>query len=150
MREVTREIVSGVIVSSDNKILMGQKASGGVYQDCLHLPGGGVHVGETKEEALAREMLEEVGIDIAERTIVLLDDEGKGSSEKTDSETGETYLCHMLFNVYRIDLAQASDDIEVKLSDDLIAYQWIKLDEVQTHKLTPPSVELFARLGYGK
>ena len=106
MRTISREIVSGLIFSKDGKLLMGMKdpKSGGVYLDCWHLPGGGVESDETKEDALRREILEETGIDISNSYIILADDQGSGQTEKTLKDTGETVLCYMKFNVYRIEL----------------------------------------------
>jgi len=57
MKTIRRIIVSALIFSKDNKILMGKKNlnGGGVYVDCWHLPGGGINENEDKIEALIRE-----------------------------------------------------------------------------------------------
>ncbi|MBT6335075.1 MAG: NUDIX hydrolase, partial [Candidatus Magasanikbacteria bacterium] len=64
MRSISRDIVSAIIISKDNKIFLGRKdpSKGGVYKDCWHLPGGGIEKGETDEDALIREIQEETGI----------------------------------------------------------------------------------------
>jgi len=84
VRSIYRTIVSGLIFSKDGKLLMGQKnlKSGGVYADCWHIPGGGVDEGETQKQALRREILEEVSIDIADCQVVLADDQGSGETER--------------------------------------------------------------------
>ena len=53
----------GVIIK-DNKIILVKKARGG-YKGKLDLPGGGIEHTELPEEALKREIMEEVGINIA-------------------------------------------------------------------------------------
>jgi 8-oxo-dGTP pyrophosphatase MutT (NUDIX family) len=150
MRTIHRTIASALILSKDGKLLMGMKdpREGGVYADCWHIPGGGVDAGETKEQALKREVLEEVGIDITSCSITLADDQGSGETEKTLKDTGEKVLCKMQFNVYRVDIDQNADKIKTILSDDLASLQWFTLSQLKDHKLTPPSISLFKRLGY--
>ncbi|PIR03936.1 MAG: hypothetical protein COV59_02005 [Candidatus Magasanikbacteria bacterium CG11_big_fil_rev_8_21_14_0_20_39_34] len=147
MREIRRDIVSGYILSHDNKVLFGKKDphAGGVYSDCWHIPGGGMDEGESQLEALEREIFEEVGISLTHADVSLLDDIGQGESEKMLS-TGEKVLCHMHFFVYKIQLHENADDVSVVLSDDLVEYQWVDTHAISHIKLTPPSLELFRRL----
>jgi 8-oxo-dGTP pyrophosphatase MutT (NUDIX family) len=150
MRTIHRTIVSALIFSKDGKLLMGMKdpKHGGVYSDCWHIPGGGVDEGEMQEQALHRELLEEVGIDTHNCTVALVDDQGTGESEKTLKETGERVICKMQFNVYRVDVDKSAADIETKASDDLVKLEWVSLELLENYKLTPPSIALFKRLGY--
>jgi 8-oxo-dGTP pyrophosphatase MutT (NUDIX family) len=150
MREIERDIVSVLIFSKDGKIFQGMKDSqkGGVYSDCWHIPGGGVDEGENKEEALKRETKEETGIDVSGYKIILVDNTGSGESNKT-LKTGENVICKMKFYVYKVEIDDKnSDEIKVSLDDDLVKYRWTDLKELSNLKLTPPSVELFKKLGY--
>ncbi len=151
MRTIHRDIVSALLLSKDGKLLQGRKDSskGGVYADCWHIPGGGIDAGEEKVYALIREVREETGIDVSAYPIELVDDQGGGMGEKTLKDTGETVLCEMKFFVYRVVLGdQNAEDVGVSLNDDLVEYAWTDLAELNRLKLTPPSVELFKRLGY--
>lgn len=149
MRIINRTIVSALIFSKDEKLFMGQKDlnKGGVYTDCWHIPGGGVENDEDKIDALVREINEETGIDISNFEIKLIDDQEKGSSEKVLTD-GERVICEMEFNVYKIQLSLNSEDVEIKLSDDLVLYKWFNVSDLKNQKLTPPSVKLFGKLGY--
>jgi len=149
MRTIHRDIVSALIFSKDGKLLMGMKdpKSGGVYTDCWHIPGGGIDEDETQAQALRREILEEVGIDISNCKVTLADDQGSGETEKTLKDTGEKVLCKMKFYVYQVDVDTNADAIKIKPSDDLITLEWVEVAELSEYKLTPPSIVLFKRLG---
>lgn len=150
MRKIKREIVSALLISKDNKLLMGKKdpKKGGVYPDCWHIPGGGINDGENLIEALKREVIEEVGIDISDYDIVLIDNTGRGKSKKTLKDNNEKVICEMIFNVYEVKINdKIAADIKVRLDDDLVEYKWFTKEEIQSVKLTPPSVILFSKLG---
>jgi 8-oxo-dGTP pyrophosphatase MutT (NUDIX family) len=105
MREIERKIASALIFSKDSKLLMGRKdpAKGGVYPDCCHIPGGGSDEGETLEQAVRREIQEEVGIDVSLYNPILIPEKGSGVAEKT-LPSGENVLCRMEFNIFRVDM----------------------------------------------
>lgn len=150
MRTIYREIVAGLVVSGDNKFLLGMKdpKGGGVYPDCWHTPGGGIEEGETTWQALSREMAEELGLDIGEAEVTLLDDKGTGESKKTLIDTGETVLVKMKFYVYKIDYNKNASDIKVTPGDDIMKSRWVDPTSLKNIKLTPPSVELFSKLSW--
>lgn len=150
MRTIHRDIVAALIFSKDGKLFQGMKdpRGGGVYSNCWHIPGGGIDDAEDQIEALIREIREETGINVSPESLELIDDKGTGESEKILKATGEKVLCQMKFNVYKTTLDQNAEEVLVSLDDDLIKYQWSDLSELKNLKLTPPSVELFTRLGY--
>ena len=150
MREIERTIVSAIIWSADGKILMGKKdpSRGGVYSDCWHLPGGGVDEGETMEQALVREVKQEVGIDISQSKLTLLPYVGNGTAEKILKETSEKVLCHMEFNRFEVRLDKPADLIELHLDDDLIEARWFSKGELPDVKQIPGGREFFIEMGY--
>ncbi|HSW80349.1 MAG TPA: NUDIX hydrolase [Candidatus Saccharimonadales bacterium] len=149
MRTIYRTIVSAIIISKDGKILLGKKdPKRQIYDlDCWHIPGGGVDDGETLEEGLRREMLEEVGIDINDCSVKLVDDKGKGEAEKI-LNSGEKVLAKMKFNVFRVDIDKNASDVKTSLNDDLIDIKWVEIKDLPKYKQTPPSVELFKRINF--
>ena len=147
MREIERDIVTGVIISQDSKILMGKGNPGSVYKNCWLIPGGGVDDGETKNPTLIRETLEEAGLDLSEYEAKLVEDSATGESEKTLTETGEKVLVHMHFYTYRVNIPKAAVDIKAQAGDDLIEIECISISELKNYKLSPPSENLFKKLG---
>lgn len=129
---------------------MGQKNphDGGVYTDCWHIPGGGIEDGENQTAALGREIKEEVGLDIKNHSILLIDDVGTGSSIKTLKDSGETVICAMNFYVYSVDCKEIAENIKVRPGTDLIILAWMPIAHLEKRRLTPPSKLLFKRLGY--
>ena len=147
LKVIERVIVSGLIFSADGYILMGEKdpSKGGVYANATHIPGGGVEEGESKEEAFVREISEETGLDIKGLTLELVDDLGRGETEKTVN--GEKVWCMMQFNIYKVQLDRKADDIVLHPTDDLPVLKWVDPKDLKTINLTQPSVELFKRIG---
>jgi 8-oxo-dGTP diphosphatase len=150
MREINRIIVVGLIFSKDGKVLMGKKdpKKGGVYPDLWHFPGGGVDEGETLEDASRREMMEEVGIDIAPYHPILIPEKNYGTSEKTLKDTGEKVLCHMEFNYFRIEIKdRLAGEIKVHPSDDLVECRWVDRGELADMNQVPGSHEFLQKIG---
>src|SRR5579864_7163556 len=58
-------VVAAVIERSDRRILIGQRRRGDTSPLKWEFPGGKVRTGETFEQALARELCEELGITLA-------------------------------------------------------------------------------------
>jgi 8-oxo-dGTP diphosphatase len=58
------EVAAAVIERADGAFLLAQRPAGKVYAGWWEFPGGKVHDGETAAAALARELHEELGIDV--------------------------------------------------------------------------------------
>lgn len=59
------EVAVGVILSQENAFLLGSRPEGKPYSGYWEFPGGKIEDGESVHEALARELNEELGINIA-------------------------------------------------------------------------------------
>lgn len=144
MRTVNRDIVGAIIFSNDEHVLIGKNKKGGVYDDLWVIPGGGIDAGETKEDAVKREILEEVGIDVTNALVSLLPEVQTGMAEKTLRDTGERVLVDMTFYNFRIDIDLPADKINIKLEDDFGYAAWVSLNDL-AGKSYSPSVENLLR-----
>ena len=142
--------MAALIFSSDGKLLLGQTdpAAGSVYMGTWIIPGGGVEPGETKLEALKRELMEEIGLDIADLDVRLVDDSATGSSEKTLRDSGERVMVAMNFFDYEIHLATTAELSAVTTSEELVKLHWVERADLAKTALSPPTIELLKKLGY--
>ena len=59
------DVAVGVLISPDGDFLLTSRPPGKVYQGYWEFPGGKLEQGETVEQALRRELIEEIGITIS-------------------------------------------------------------------------------------
>lgn len=148
MRTIKRDIVGAFIISRDNKILMGKSHKGGVYPGCWIVPGGGMEPGETKLQALIREILEETGLDISSAKIEEIEGALSGQTEKIMRESGERVLADMRFYNFTVRLDGPANESALRTDDDFVDAKWFPLSELPNLKLSPPSTVTFKKLGY--
>jgi len=66
MHESIINVAAGLIIRPDGQLLLGQRPEGKPWSGWWELPGGKLEPGETVLEALARELKEEIGIDVTQ------------------------------------------------------------------------------------
>lgn len=117
-------VAAGVIVHS-GKILIGQRAVGGPQPGYWEFPGGKQEAGETIEQCLQRELMEELGV----RVTV-----GKHIGNICHSyENGNFKVCF-----YRIDIANASR-IKMNVHQKL---HWVARSKLSGYRLMPADAKL--------
>ena len=125
-------------------MLIGKNVKGGVYEGLWVVPGGGVDEGESKEDAVKREILEEVGIDINGGVIEPIELVQSGTTEKTLRDTGERVLVDMTFYNFKVTIDRPANDIAIKLEDDFGYAEWAPIQELAKRAYSP-SVESLLR-----
>lgn len=58
------EVAVGILLDAQGKVLMSSRPAGKAYAGYWEFPGGKLETGETVQQALARELLEELGLDV--------------------------------------------------------------------------------------
>lgn len=121
---------AGLIINSKGELLVTLRADDpkkGMYD----LPGGFIDTGETAEEALAREIKEELDLDASDFCYFT-------SRPNTYEYKGLTY--------YVIDLAftcQVNEEQEMKLSDEITSCRFMPFDEIPPEKIAFDSIRYF-------
>ncbi|MDB5161247.1 MAG: hydrolase, partial [Candidatus Saccharibacteria bacterium] len=136
MRTIQRDIVGAFIFSSDNMILLGKTAA---YEGLWVVPGGGIDDGETRLQALERELLEETGLDIAEARVEEIEGALTGKSEKVLRDTEERVVVDMRFYNFKLSFPKKASEIKVEARDDFKDARWLSVSEIASIKLSPPT-----------
>ena len=129
-----RIIVSTLIKCKDKYLFIKQNKEGGAYQDCLHIVGGGLEENETLEEAIKREVMEEVHIELNE--VIPFDFDSDILMHK-----GE--MTQLIFLRFTSEIQEFTGypDSDAK---EII---WLSKDEILNYKHNEPSMRFFKKLG---
>ncbi len=148
MRTIHRDIVGAFIFSKDGKLVVGRNVNGGVYADKWVIPGGGIETGESETDALKREVMEEVGLDISDAEIEKVHNDLKGESEKTLKETGERVMVEMNFYSYKITLSKVAAEITLTDGDGFGIARWLEPKDFTSDIFPEPTIKNLRYMGY--
>lgn len=120
--------VYGVAVQH-GKILLITQAEG-PYAGKLDLPGGGIEFGETIEEALQREFLEEVNMTFEKMSVL---DNATDIFNVPKIGENRPYIFHRIGLLYKV------EDVRPVLesANTLLEYIWIDIDKIPQDNSTP-------------
>jgi len=121
------EVVAAIIHDSDGRIFATQRGYGD-YKDWWEFPGGKMEAGETPEEALKREIWEELETRIVVERLV----ETVEWDYPAFHLTMHCYLCHV-----------ESGHLELKEHE---AAKWLRKDELESVNWLPADWEVVKRL----
>ena len=128
----TRVVVVPVFVDAEERVLLCRMSEHrGVFPGQWALPGGGIEPGERIDEALRREVREELGLEVASASPLLFKD---AVLEKTH-EDGSREPLHMVFLIYRCTAASG----EIRLNEEFSEHRWMagaELAELPLSELT--------------
>lgn len=116
--------VVGAALVHDGRCLIAQRRNEGSFPRLWEFPGGKVEAGETPEEALVREIHEELGLEIE-----VLDFAGRGGSE--------TRSHHIVLDVYFARLVAGEPVTHAHL-----AFRWVDAAELEGFEYAPADVPI--------
>ena len=117
------KVVAGIL-QKDDKVLIARKAPGKALEGYFEFPGGKIEEGETPEESLVRELMEEMSIKV-----------------KVNKYVGESIYDYgnivVSLKGYTAEILEG----EITLSDHDM-YKWVALEEINDYKLAPADIPL--------
>ena len=125
------ESIARCVIVRDNAVLL----CGAVIEGKAaywYLPGGHIEVGETARDAVAREMVEEAGIDVSVGQCVLV---SENHFSQLKAKTGTLVRRHEYTFVF---MAEAPTAQIVSQEPD-IRFAWVDLDQIRATELRPAS-----------
>lgn len=135
----------GIIIDNDKILLI--KKYGGPYDRLLDLPGGTIEFQETPEEALKRELQEEVGITLQNYKLF----------DVNSVSFAWQYSEEVLINVHHIGIfykvlkynGEIKEKIKLdKINDDSLGANFYNINELSKEKLSKISIIELEKLGY--
>jgi ADP-ribose pyrophosphatase YjhB (NUDIX family) len=125
MKQITRHGVYGILLK-EGCVLLTQKKSG-PYKGLWGLPGGGFEFGETPEEALKRELLEETALSAG-----LIEFSTTATAHGIYDHTEEPYAFYQVGLIYNV--------LSWTYRPDLVPQEemrWLPLTNIVLNELTP-------------
>ncbi len=119
--------VGALIFNPEGKMLMVHTTK---WSDTWGIPGGKIKRGESQEEALRREILEETGLVLRDIRFVFVQD-------CIDSPEFHEPAHFLLLNY-----TGRTEQTEVSLNDEADNYRWVTMDEARAMNLNQPTVAL--------
>lgn len=124
---------TGGILIYDNKMLFIKSAFG----DYFYMIGGGVHLGETSEACIEREILEETGINAkVDHLAVVCENFFKGIGGKIDGLDCHTIEFYYYMKFSANDLRSCKD-----ITDDGEKLVWIPIEKIKESKIKPAFIK---------
>ena len=133
-------IVVGLVWSRRGELLLCRmNPDRGVFPGQWGLPGGGIEPGERMEEALRREMREEIGVEIENIRSAFFKD---CLHDKTfaDGSVRSVYMIFLLFH------CTAMSD-RLRLNQEFVEYRWVTKNDLSGMELNEETVDTLNRLG---
>lgn len=134
MKQYQQVCTSGFILNNKNELLLVKRADDDDFLPGLwEMPGGGTDFGENPQEALKREVFEEVGLSISIGKPLAVEDYFMETDHEKIHRVELFFLCQPMDNTQ-----------EVKLSFEHSAYKWVgkeKLKEVDMTDYMTKAIE---------
>ena len=135
-----RTIVVGLVWNRRGELLFCKMSPDrGVFPGQWGFPGGGIEPGDRMVEALRRELMEELGLEIEAIRPAFFKD-GEYLKTYSDGSKKPVYMIFLLFH------CTARSEV-LHLNEEFSEYRWVAEEEVAALVLNEETVDTLARLG---
>ena len=135
-----RTIVVGLVWNQHGELLFCRMdPDRGVFPGQWGFPGGGIEPGERMEDALRRELKEELGIEVENIRPAFFKD-CLHDKIFADGTTRPVYMIFLLFHCTAV-----SDRLD--LNEEFVEYRWVRDGELGDMELNAETVDTLERLG---
>lgn len=108
----------------------------GVFPNQWAFPGGGMEENETLEEAVRREVREEVGLELESFEPLAFEDDLRVKKLR-DGSSIEVYMVYLVF------VTKAKNPENIRLNEEFVEYRWVDAANVQEYDLNEPARRTF-------
>jgi nucleoside triphosphatase len=134
-----RVIVVGLVWDKGGKLLFCRmNPDRGVFPGEWGFPGGGIEMGERMEEALRREIREEIGIEIEAIEPAFF----KDATYNKRLADGTNQLTYMIFLIFHC----RACSMEIHLNDEFCEYRWVKQGEERNLQLNEETIDTLEKI----
>lgn len=145
MKEYRHLGAYALIIKEDKIVLI--KKCGGPYDGKLDLPGGTIEFGETPEETLKRELLEEIGIDVKEYELFDANSVTFPWNYKEDKILNHQHI-GIFYKVISYD-NEIKKEVEVdEQNDDSLGADFYEINNLRKQELSAIAILELEKLGY--
>lgn len=124
---------TGGFLIHNNKMLFVKSAIGNYY----YMIGGGVHLGETSEKCIEREILEESGINArVDHLAVVCENFFKGVGGKIDGLD-----CHTIEFYYYMNILDDNMNLWKNMTDEGEVLEWLPIEKIVESKIKPAFIK---------
>lgn len=144
MKQIKHIGTYGLIIKEDKILLI--KKHGGPYDGKLDLPGGTIEFNETIEDALVRELEEEIGIEITKYNLFdVVSTNIKWNHKNELLETKHIAILYII-NEFRNDI---KENVEITdINDDSEGAEYYSIKELRKEQLSNISILALEKIGY--
>lgn len=120
--------VAAAVIMKDGKVLIARRKQGELHEGYWEFPGGKVEAGETPQQCLERELMEELGLKVRAGQVIASSEDHSG---------------HGSFTILAIEAQHLGGELTLTVHDHA---QWVSIGDLRNFNLAPADRELAEKI----